>query len=196
MTQTRRLLIVLALNILMMAGLLVVGLSSDSLGVLAAGGDYLLDISAITLGLFAIRIRKRNGEQSNATTIVALLNVLLLLIITFTVSVEAIHRLRTHAPHIQALPVLLVSSVAAIVMGIGAFILRGDRDEDDLHMKSVLLDTASDAISAAAIAVTAAIILVTKEFFWADSVVAILISIAIGYQALILLRDAMQQLKK
>ena len=195
MTQTRRLLIVLALNILMIAGLLVVGFSSHSLGVLAAGGDYLLDSSAIIFGLFAIYIRNRNGEQSNATSIVALLNVFLLLIITITVMVEAIHRLSTHTPNIHALPVVLVSSIAAIVMGIGVFILEGDADEDDLHMRSVLLDTLADAVSAAAIAVTGVIILVTKRFFWTDSVVAIMISIAIGYQALVLLRDVTRGLK-
>jgi len=196
MTQTRRLLIVLALNILMIAGLVVVGFSSHSLGVLAAGGDYLLDSSAIIFGLFAIYIRNRNGEQSHATSIVALLNVFLLLIITITVTVEAIHRLSTHTPTIHAFPVVLISSIAAIVMGIGVYILEGDPDEDDLHMRSVLLDTLADAVSAAAIAVTGVIILVTKRFFWADSVVAMMISIAIGYQALVLLRDVTQGLKK
>jgi len=196
MTQTRRLQIVLALNICMIVGLSTVGFSSHSLGVLAAGGDYLLDSSAIIFGLSAIYIRNRNGEQSRATVIAALLNVFLLLIITITVTVEAINRLRTHAPHIHALPVLLVSAIAAAVMAIGAFILEGDEAEDDLHMRSVLLDTVADAVSAGAIAVTAAIILITKRFFWADSVVAILISIAIGYQALLLLRDVLRDLKK
>jgi cobalt-zinc-cadmium efflux system protein len=196
MTQARRLLIVLALNILMIAGLIMVGLSSHSLGVLAAGGDYLLDSSAIIFGLFAIYIRDRKGEQSHATSIVALLNVFLLLIITITVTVEAIHRLSTHTSTIHAFPVVLISSIAAIVMGIGVYILQGDPDEDDLHMRSVLLDTLADAVSAAAIAITGVIILVTKRFFWADSVLAMLISIAIGYQALVLLRDVTQGFKQ
>ena len=193
MTQTRRLQIVLALNIFMLAGLFVVGFSSHSLGVLAASGDYLLDSGAIIFGLFAIYLRNQNGEQSRATLVVALINVSLLVIISVTVTVEAIHRLRNHTPHIHALPVVLVSAIAAVVMGIGAFILKGDGD--DLHMRSVLLDTVADALSAAAIALTATLILVTKRFFWTDSVVAIMISTAIVYQALILLRDIMRDLK-
>src|ERR1019366_2200554 len=159
----------------MLVGLSVVGFSSHSLGVLAAGGDYLLDSGAIIFGLLAIFVRNRNGEESKATAVAALPYFLLLLVISITVTVEAINRLRNNVPHIHALPVVLVSFLAAGVMALGACILEGD--EDDLHMRSVWLDTVADAVSAAAIGVTAVIILVTNKFFWADSIVAILISI-------------------
>ena len=39
MTQMKRLSLVLGINVVMIAGLLIVGLASHSLGVLAAGGD-------------------------------------------------------------------------------------------------------------------------------------------------------------
>jgi cobalt-zinc-cadmium efflux system protein len=194
--QTTRLSIVLALNIAMITGLLFVGLSSHSLGVLAAGGDYLLDCSAITLGLLAIYIRDRANGRSKATTIVALINSVFLLIITSYVVFEAVHRLSTDTPEINALPVLIVSSIAAVVMVIGAFIIGGDDDDNDLHMRSVLLDTISDAVAAAALAITGVIILVTKGFYWADSVVALMIAIVIAYQALKLLRDVVRELRK
>jgi cobalt-zinc-cadmium efflux system protein len=194
--QTTRLSIVLALNISIITGLLFVGLSSHSLGVLAAGGDYLLDCSAITLGLLAIYIRDRANGRSKATTIVALINSVFLLIITSYVVFEAVHRLSTDTPEINALPVLIVSSIAAVVMVIGAFIIGGDDDDNDLHMRSVLLDTISDAVAAAALAITGVIILVTKGFYWADSVVALMIAIVIAYQALKLLRDVVRELRK
>lgn len=196
MSQTRRLLVVLVLNIFMIAGLVGVGFSSHSLGVLAAAGDYLLDSSAIVFGLFAIYFRNRKGEQSKATIVVALLNTLLLLMTTVAVVVEAIHRLNSHAPNILALQVVVISSIAAIVMGIGVFILKDDADADDLHMKSVFLDTLADAVSAAAIAVTGLIILIAKRFYFIDSVVAVIIAIVIGYQSVVLLREVMQGLKK
>jgi divalent metal cation (Fe/Co/Zn/Cd) transporter len=59
----------------------------------------------------------------------------------------------------------------------------------------VLLDTISDAVAAAALAITGAIILLTKGFYWADSVVALLIAVAIAYQALRLLRDVVRELR-
>jgi cobalt-zinc-cadmium efflux system protein len=180
----------------MITGLLFVGLSSHSLGVLAAGGDYLFDCSAITLGLLAIYIRDRAKGRSKATTIVALINSVFLLIITSYVVFEAVHRLSSHTPKINALPVLIVSSIAAVVMIVGAFIIGGDDDDNDLHMRSVLLDTISDAVAAAALAITGAIILVTKGFYWADSVVALMIAVVIAYQALRLLRDVVRELRE
>lgn len=180
----------------MISGLVVVGFSSHSLGVLAAAGDYFLDSTAIVFGLFAIYFRNRKGEQSKATLKAALLNVLLLLVTTITVMVEAFHRLSTHTPNIHALQVIFISSTAAIVMGFGVIILKGDADEDDLHMKSVFLDTVADAVSAVAIAITGIIILITKRFFFIDSVVAVMISVVIGYQSIVLLREVIQGLKK
>ena len=180
----------------MITGLFFVGLSSHSLGVLAAGGDYLLDSSAITLGLLAIYIRDHAKGGSKATTIVALVNSVILLIITSFVVFEAVHRLSSPAPKINPLPVLIVSSIAAVVMVVGAFIIGGDDNDDDLHMRSVLLDTISDAVAAAALAITGAIILVTKGYYWADSVVALMIAIVIAYQAIRLLRDVLRELRE
>ena len=179
----------------MIIGLLIVGASSHSLGVIAAGGDYLLDCSAIALGLLAINIRDRASGSSKATTVVALINSLFLLAVTFFVVFGAVHRLSSHTPRIIALPVLIVSSIAAIVMTIGAFIIGGD-EHDDLHMRSVLLDTISDAVAAAALAITSAIILITKGFYWADSVVALGMSTVIAYQAVKLLQEAVRQLRE
>lgn len=179
----------------MIIGLLIVGASSHSLGVVAAGGDYLLDCSAIALGLLAINIRDRASGSSKATTVVALINSLFLLAVTCFVVFGAVHRLNSHTPRISALPVLIVSSIAAIVMTVGAFII-GDEEHDDLHMRSVLLDTISDAVAAAALAITSAIILITKGFYWADSVVALGISTVIAYQAVKLLQEAVRQLRE
>jgi cobalt-zinc-cadmium efflux system protein len=65
---------VLVLNLLLIAGLVVVGLGARSLGVLGAGGDYLADAAAIAVSLFAIRLSRRPGGHPNATTIAALVN--------------------------------------------------------------------------------------------------------------------------
>lgn len=50
MTQQKRLGLVLGLNVIMITGLVLVGLVSHSLGVLAAGDDYAADSTAILLG--------------------------------------------------------------------------------------------------------------------------------------------------
>jgi hypothetical protein len=56
-SKEKRLMFVRVLNLLLIAGLVVVGLRARSLEVLAAGGDYLPDAAAIAVSLFAIRQR-------------------------------------------------------------------------------------------------------------------------------------------
>ena len=47
MSRTQRLLVVLVLNLALVAGLVVTGVTAHSLAVLAAGGDYLLDAAGV-----------------------------------------------------------------------------------------------------------------------------------------------------
>jgi cobalt-zinc-cadmium efflux system protein len=51
--------VVLALNLLLVGGLVAIGLSAHSLGVLAEGVDYLADATAIAVSLLAIWLSNR-----------------------------------------------------------------------------------------------------------------------------------------
>ena len=105
------------------------------------------------------------------------------------VILEAIRRLVTGTDPVQGLPVLVVSSIAAGVMVVGTVILGADAGSEDLHMRSVLLDTVSDAVTSAAVAGTGAIIYLTHGWFWLDPVISIVIGVVIGYGAVRLLGD-------
>lgn len=194
MTQKRRLSYLLLLNIVMILGLVFVGLYSNSLSVLAAGGDFIADSLAIALGLFAVNRRDVHKDEK-ATTYVALINAAMLLIITLFVLVQAIIRLLNRSPEIQALPVLIVALLSAITMGVGIFILGRGAGNEDLHMRSVFLDTASDGLSAVGVAVIGLVILLTHGYYWLDSAAAIFISLIIGYGAVRLLIDVTKSFK-
>lgn len=195
MTQQRRLGLVLGLNLVMIAGLVIVGSNSHSLGVLAAGGDFAADSTAILLGIIAIQITKHPLGHPKATTYVALINAMVLLTVTAIVMIEGIQRLTTHTPHIEGLSVLIVSVVATGFMAVGALILGKDAGKEDLHMRSVLLDTISDGVTAAAVAVSGGIIYFTGKFHWLDSALAVVIGAIIGFRALKLLRDVVVALR-
>lgn len=186
-SQRRRLTILLVMNLVMIVGLVVVGFVTGSLGVLSAGGDYLADSSAILLGIIALAIRDRVGQQSRAPAYVAGLNATALLVVTVLVSVEAVRRLLHGAPVIAGLPVLIVSAVSTAVMVAGVFVLGLDAGEEDLHMRSVLLDTASDALASAAVAVSGAVIYLTGRYYWLDPALSLLIALVIGAGAVRLL---------
>lgn len=206
-TRTQRLTTVLALNLALVASLVAVGVSAHSLGVLAEGGDYLLDAAGIGVAIIAVWLSATPAEDSgrrahpNATAIAALVNAGWLLILELLVASGAIDRLVTRTPHVAGLPVLIVSAIAAVVMLIGALVLRGehasrepDDDDDDLSTAAVLLDTVADAAAAAGVAAAGAIILATAGWYWLDPAVALLIAIVISWHATALIRRVLSQL--
>ena len=62
MPRAQRLTVVLVLNLALVAGLAAVGVGAHSLGVLAEGGDYLLDAAGAGLALLAIRLSARGAR--------------------------------------------------------------------------------------------------------------------------------------
>jgi cobalt-zinc-cadmium efflux system protein len=192
LTPDKRLGLVLVINVVMVLGLVSVGLAAGSLGVLASGVDYLGDALGTGLSLAALRMSRHPHGHPRATSYAALVNASLLLLVTMAVIVEAVYRLSTGAPSIDGLPVVLVSVVAAAAM-IACALILGDV-EDDLNMQSVMLDTVADAAAALGVAVSGAVILVTGELFWLDSVVALVIAVVIGYHAVRLLRSVLADL--
>jgi cobalt-zinc-cadmium efflux system protein len=193
-SQSARLGWVLALNLALIVGLVIAGLAAGSLGVLAAAADTAADASAIVLGLIAIHFRDRHGKI-NAPTYVAGVNASLLLIVVIGVVAEAIQRLLEGGHTVQGLPTLIASAAATVVMLICAAILGRGAASEDLHMRSVLLDTLADALAAAGVAIVGAVILTTGRFFWLDAVVAIIISSVIAVGAVRLLGDVATALR-
>ena len=196
-SQRRRLGCVLALNLVMIAGLVIAGLSAHSLGVLAAAGDFAADSVALVLGLVAVTIRDRGDgpRSSRSTTAVALINGAALLAVSVLVIVEAVHRLLAGASIVQGLPMLIISVISTIVMLAGALILGLGAGNEDLHMRSVLLDTLADGAAATAVAVAGGVIALTHRFYWLDPALAAIIAAAIGVAAITLLADGIKELR-
>ncbi len=195
MARQNRLRVVLLLNALLTTALVVIGLRAHSLALLAAGSDYLGDVLTIAGSLFAIGLSQRPSTPRHphghpyATNIAALINTGWLLLLSVTVLVGALRRLTGPAIAVSGLPVLIASAVAAVAMLVGALILGGNPGGEDhasadgetsagedLNVKAVLLDTAAEAVAAAGVAVSGAIIYVTGRFVWLDPTLAAIIA--------------------
>jgi cobalt-zinc-cadmium efflux system protein len=198
-SRTRRLAVVLALNLALITALVVVGLEAHSLAVLAAGADYLADAAAIGVSLLAIWLASRPPSRARprgyprATNIAALVNAGWLLVLNILIAVAAIQRLAAGSHRVEGLPVLVVSAIAAVVMLAGALVLGGDDNDDDgeedLNVKAVLLDTAADAAAAAGVAGGGAVILAAGGWYWLDPAIALVIAVIVGYHAQKLVRE-------
>jgi cobalt-zinc-cadmium efflux system protein len=197
-SRIQRLTTVLLLNLGLVTALVIVGLAAHSLAVLAAGADYLADAGAIGVSLLAIWLASRPPSRArpdgypNATNIAALVNAGWLLALNVAIAVAAIQRLAAGARHVEGLPVLIVSGIAAAVMLAGALVLGGD---EDLNVKAVLLDTAADAAAAGGVAASGAIILAAGRWYWLDPAVALVIAVIITYHAQKLIRNVITALR-
>jgi cobalt-zinc-cadmium efflux system protein len=184
LSQSRRLTIVLALNLALIGGLVSVGIAARSVGVLAAAGDTLADSVALVLGLIAVALRDRDPGHLRANrpiAIVALINAAILIAVTVIVTVEAIARLRQGSPSVLGFPMAVVSLITLAVMIAGALVLGLSARREDIHMKSVLLDTLADAAAAAGVLVAGTIIWLTGGLYWLDPVIALTLAALIGY---------------
>lgn len=192
MSRDARLGLVLAINLAMVAALVVVGLIAHSLGVLAAAADYVGDAAGVALSLIALNLSRR-PRYPRATSYAALVNASFLLIVCLAVTGEGVDRLVTGSPEIHGLPVLIVSLAAAGAMLLCARIL-GPIDAADFNMRSVLLDTLADAAAAAGVAISGAIILAANGVYLLDAAVAIVISVVVGYHAVKLIFEVLGDL--
>jgi cobalt-zinc-cadmium efflux system protein len=197
-SRTKRLGVVLLLNLGLVAALVLTGLAAHSLAVLAAGADYLADGGAICVSLLAIWLAARPPSPArprgypNATNMAALVNAGWLLVLNTGIAGAAIWRLAAGTGRVVGLPVLIISAVAAAVMLAGALLLGSGTDgcggEEDLNVKAVLLDTAADAAAAAGVAVSGGVILGAGGWYWVDPATALVIAVMVGYQAQKLVR--------
>jgi cobalt-zinc-cadmium efflux system protein len=184
---------VLALNLVLAVALVVVGFAANSLGLFAAAGDTVTDVGAVLLSLLAVRLTRRSPTAQRSfgyhrsTILAAQANAVAILAVTALIAVEAVHRLQ-HPQAVDALPVLIVAGIAALVNGAAALVLAGDRH--DLNMRAVLLDTLGDATANAGVAASGAVILLAGGYEWLDPAVSIAIAAVIGVRAIRLLAQA------
>ena len=225
MPRHRRLAIVLACDIALVVALLLVGASSGSLAVLAEGIDYVADAAGVALALGALWLARRAPTARRpsgfprAAAWAALANTAWLAVASVGVSIGAVVRLPRGSQEIEPVPVIVVSAVAALVMGGAVLVLRGgaggaggaagagaaggaggagggtETDGAALALRAVLLDTAGDVASAGAVAVVGTVILATGGWHWLDPLIALVIATVVGWRAAVLARVSLRAVR-
>ncbi len=189
--RERRLIGALVLNLAIVVVQVVVGLTADSLGLLADAAHNLTDVAAVAVSLLAVRFTRRRATQSKsfgyhrATTLAAQANAVSILVVTALITMEAVRRLGEDA-HVQGGAVIVAAAAAAVVNFGAALFLHGDHD--DLNMRSALLHMLADGAVSVAVVIVGVVIAVTGGWFWLDPAVSMVIALVIGVQAVSLLR--------
>lgn len=209
-TRSGRLATALVANLALVGGLAGAGLMAHSLAVWAQAVDYLADAAGVAVALFALHLAAavptpgRPKGYPYATRYAALVNAGWLFVLNLVVAGAAVSRLAGGSGRVHGLPVLIASSVAAVVMVATALVLGGeaedkggDRDDegDALNIRAVMLDTAADGAAAAGVAAAGGVIYATGGLFWIDPAVALAISVVVGYHAAQLLARVRRSLR-
>jgi len=191
MDRTRRLEVSLALNAGLVVALVVFGVRAHSSGLLADSGHNAVDVGALALSLVAVRLAlqppsaARSFGNHRATILAALANAVLIAAVTVLIVVDSVHRL-AHPQPVRAGMVVVVASVALLVNGAAAMVLR-DRS-NDLNMRSAVLHMAGDALASLAVVAGAALLLLVPSATWLDPVSALVVAALIAFQAVGVLR--------
>jgi cobalt-zinc-cadmium efflux system protein len=190
--DSRRMAIVLGINVVMLVAGVVGGIAFHSLALLADAGHVLTDVGAIGLALFAAWMAARpSGPQRTfgfrrGEILAALFNGFTLVVVAVFVFVEAIIRL-SDPPHVTGGCVLILGLAALIGNGIATVVLAGG-DRDNLNLEGVLRHSAADALGSLGVIVAGLIVVVTG---WdqADALVSMLIAVLILLGSWRLLRE-------
>src|SRR4051794_23128782 len=163
--DSRRMVIVLAINVVMVVVGLIGGIVFDSLALLADAGHVLSDVGAIGLALFAgwMATRPANPQRTfgfrRGEILAALFNGFTLVAIAIVVFVAAIGRL-SDPPDVVGAGVLIVGLASLVGNGIATLVLVGG-DRDNLNLEGVLRHTAVDALGALGVVVAGLLVITT-----------------------------------
>lgn len=193
----RRLGLVLALTIALLAFEAAAGLLTHSLALLADAAHLLGDAAAIGLSFVALTIAGRPATPQRTygfhrvEILAALANGVLLVLLSGLILFEAWERLRRPAP-IHPGPMLLAAVIALAVNLVSLRLLKAGA-RGSLNLRAAYLEVLSDALTSVGVVVAAVVILATG-WLAADAAVSAVIGLFLLPRTFLLLRDSVDVL--
>jgi cobalt-zinc-cadmium efflux system protein len=181
-----RLAIALAITLAFVVVEAVAGWYSNSLALLSDAAHNLTDVFALALSWIAIRLSQRPSSARHtygfhrAGILVALVNSLTLILMSFWIFYEAYQRLAS-PPEMQP-GVLVVVGALALGVNLGTAMLIRAGSQHDLNLRSAFIHLMGDVFSTAGAMLAGVVILITG-WYWLDALVSILIGILILWNA-------------
>lgn len=158
------------------------GMWTGSLALLSDSAHVFMDVFALGLSYLAIRVSALPANDRHTygyhrmQVLAALANGATLLLISFEIFREAIHRFQNPQP-VLAGPMLVIAGIGLVVNIIVALVLR-DHDHEDLNVRSAFLHVLGDALASVGVIAAGIAIYFTGQL-WIDPLISVLISLLI-----------------
>jgi cobalt-zinc-cadmium efflux system protein len=194
----RRLSIALAIVVVFLAVEVVGAFLTGSLALLGDAGHMASDALGLIVAIVAsvVAARPATDRQTfgfrRAEVFGALLNGVLLGVISIVIAIEAIVRLTGGQNDIASGPMLAVAIAGLAANVASALVLRAGA-ASSINMRAAYLDVVGDSIGSIA-AIAAAIVILTTGFTGADAIASLIIAAIILPRAVLLLRDVVHVL--
>lgn len=193
-TNRTRLLIAIAIVSVFIVVEIIGAALTGSLALLADSGHMVSDLLGLVIALLALSIAARPATDrqtfgyQRAEVFGALANGTLLLVVAGVVGFEGVSRLlRAEPVEVVAAPMLAVAVAGAIANVAALLVLRGGI-RGSVGMRAAYLEVLGDLIGSA-VAIVAAVVILTTGFDRADAIGSLLIAALIVPRAIGLLRD-------
>ena len=191
--EKKALTIVLILTACFMIVEAVSGFYTGSLALLSDAAHMLTDVFALSLAYLALWFSVKPPTLSKtfgfyrAEILAAFINGILLFVISGGIIVEAYERFKV-PQEVKSLEMTVVAVVGLIVNIGSAYILSGYKS-GNLNIKGALYHVLSDALGSAG-AVAAGVVMLLTGWYYADSIISVLVSVLILRSAWVILKES------
>lgn len=172
----------IVLNLLFVFIEAVLGLTSNSLGLLSDASHNLGDVFTLLLALFAFELAKVRPARNytygykKGTVLISLLNAIILLVAVGAIIAESIHKFSDPEP-VNGAVVSWTAGAGIIVNGLSAWMLMRKR-KSDLNAEGAFLHMASDTLVSVGVVVSGVVISVTG-WSMVDPIISLVIVVVI-----------------
>lgn len=191
-SKKRRLILGIVLGASLVAAEATIGFLTHSLALISDAGHNLADIMAVALSLVALFIMARPATErrtfgfGRVGILTALANALGLVVVGGVLVYEAIRRIQNIEP-VNGYTMMIVAGIAIVINSAVALTLMEHRH--DLNIKSAFLHQVLDAAVSVGVLI-AGLIIVTTKWYYADPVIALVISVFIFRAAWLIIVEA------
>ncbi|MFH1150089.1 MAG: cation diffusion facilitator family transporter [Actinomycetota bacterium] len=191
-SKIRRLELGIVLGVVLVAAEAVAGILIHSLALVSDAGHNAADIFAVGLALFAVFMAARPATERRSYgfgrvgILTALVNAVALVAVGGVLVYEAVYRIG-HIKPVSGPAMMLVSVVAVFINSIVAIALFEHRH--DLSVKAAFVHQVTDAAVSLGV-LLAGFIIWLSDWYYADPIIALVISVAIFHAAWGIVRDA------
>jgi len=191
--EKKALTIVLALTACFMVVEAVSGFYTGSLALLSDAAHMLTDVFALSLAYFALWFASKPPTMSKTfgfyrgEILAAFLNGILLFVISGWIIFEAYERFRVPHP-VKSLDMTIVA-VIGLALNLGSAYILSRYQTANLNIKGALYHVISDALGSAG-AVAAGVVMILTGWYYADSIISVLVSVLILRSAWMIIKES------